>query len=119
MQSTQHDIVIDPGLVRAKAYEIWQSMGCPEGAAEQTWLEAERQLKSRLAESPRNGGPSAAESKTDTAVPETGARLQSSRDSEPPPASDRMNHERDSETMATATGKPKKSAAGAKRSGRR
>lgn len=113
MQGTQQDIVVDPGLVRTKAYEIWQSMGCPEGAAEQTWLEAERQLKSRLAESPRSS-PSASESK-----PEAAARLQSSHDSEPPPASDRMNHDRDSETISTATGKPKKSAAGAKRSGRR
>jgi hypothetical protein len=44
MENMQSAIAVDPGLVRAKAYELWQSLGCPDGAAEQTWLEAERQL---------------------------------------------------------------------------
>jgi hypothetical protein len=26
------------------AYRLWQSRGCPEGSAEQDWLDAERQL---------------------------------------------------------------------------
>ncbi len=26
------------------AYRLWQSRGCPEGTAEQDWLDAERQL---------------------------------------------------------------------------
>jgi Protein of unknown function (DUF2934) len=32
------------------AYRLWQARGCPEGTAEQDWLEAERQLagQSRL-----------------------------------------------------------------------
>lgn len=47
MERMHQEIAIDPGVVRAKAYEIWQSLGCPDGAAEQTWYEAERQLLSR------------------------------------------------------------------------
>lgn len=112
MQGTQQDTVIDPGLVRAKAYEIWQSRGCPEGAAEQTWFEAERQLRSRLIETQRGTNSTSSDSGVS-------AKAQTSHDSEPLPASDPMNHDRDSETMATATGKPKKSAGSAKRSGRR
>jgi hypothetical protein len=27
------------------AYRIWQARGCPEGTAEQDWLDAEKQLK--------------------------------------------------------------------------
>jgi hypothetical protein len=34
------------------AYHLWQARGCPEGSAEQDWLDAERQLRSarRVAE---------------------------------------------------------------------
>ena len=28
------------------AYHLWQARGCPEGSAEQDWLDAERQLRS-------------------------------------------------------------------------
>ena len=28
------------------AYRLWQARGCPEGTAEQDWLEAEKQLRS-------------------------------------------------------------------------
>ncbi len=28
------------------AYRLWQSRGCPEGTAEQDWLDAEKQLRS-------------------------------------------------------------------------
>jgi hypothetical protein len=28
------------------AYRLWQSRGCPEGSAEQDWLDAEKQLRS-------------------------------------------------------------------------
>jgi hypothetical protein len=30
------------------AYHLWQSRGCPEGSAEQDWLDAEKQLQSVL-----------------------------------------------------------------------
>src|ERR1700728_5387771 len=39
------------------AYHLWQARGCPEGSAEQDWLDAEKQLKS----APRNAEPRAAE----------------------------------------------------------
>ena len=38
------------------AYHLWQARGCPEGSAEQDWLDAEKQLKS----APRNAEPRAA-----------------------------------------------------------
>jgi hypothetical protein len=28
------------------AYHLWQARGCPEGSAEQDWLDAEKQLRS-------------------------------------------------------------------------
>jgi hypothetical protein len=28
------------------AYRLWQARGCPEGSAEQDWLDAEKQLRS-------------------------------------------------------------------------
>jgi len=33
------------------AYELWQARGCPEGSAEVDWIEAERQVKGRDADS--------------------------------------------------------------------
>src|SRR5579864_3318510 len=39
------------------AYRIWQARGCPEGTAEQDWLDAEKQLQAaqRAAESTASG----------------------------------------------------------------
>jgi hypothetical protein len=37
------------------AYHLWQARGCPEGSAEQDWLDAEKQLKS----APRTAEPRA------------------------------------------------------------
>lgn len=31
--------------IAQKAFEIWQAHGCPEGTAEQDWLEAEAELE--------------------------------------------------------------------------
>jgi hypothetical protein len=31
------------------AYRLWQSRGCPDGTAEQDWLDAERQLRAMQA----------------------------------------------------------------------
>lgn len=44
---------IDPArieLTRVKAYEIWLGKGCPQGSAEQDWLEAEHAVSAQLAE---------------------------------------------------------------------
>src|ERR1700734_1165384 len=44
------------------AYHLWQARGCPEGSAEQDWLDAEKQLKS----APRNAEPRAPEPRAGT-----------------------------------------------------
>ena len=31
------------------AYTLWQQRGCPEASADEDWIEAERELRSRLA----------------------------------------------------------------------
>ncbi|MCU0759613.1 MAG: DUF2934 domain-containing protein [Steroidobacteraceae bacterium] len=31
--------------IAARAYQLWQRRGCPQGSAEQDWLEAEAQLR--------------------------------------------------------------------------
>jgi hypothetical protein len=43
---------IDPArneLIRVRAYEIWCGRGCPNGTAEQDWIEAERAVSALLA----------------------------------------------------------------------
>src|SRR4029079_19571618 len=35
---------VDPSRIRDRAYARWQERGCPEGTAEQDWIEAERDL---------------------------------------------------------------------------
>lgn len=32
-------------MIEKRAYEIWQSQGCPRGAEEKNWLQAESELK--------------------------------------------------------------------------
>ena len=61
MESVVHSSQIDPHLVSIKAYEIWEAMGRPDGAAEQTWLEAERQLRQTV-RTPTGSTPPAANS---------------------------------------------------------
>ncbi|MDP9087992.1 MAG: DUF2934 domain-containing protein [Pseudomonadota bacterium] len=34
------------------AYQLWQARGCPQGSAEQDWLEAERQIAVAPAKAP-------------------------------------------------------------------
>jgi hypothetical protein len=34
--------------IAALAYALWQERGCPEGAAEQDWFEAEQQVRARI-----------------------------------------------------------------------
>lgn len=36
------------------AYRLWQARGCPDGTAEQDWLEAEKQLATSRAARPRS-----------------------------------------------------------------
>ncbi len=36
-------------MIAARAYEIWQQNGCPEGCEQEHWLQAERELQQRAA----------------------------------------------------------------------
>jgi hypothetical protein len=65
------------------AYHLWQARGCPEGSAEQDWLNAEKQLKlaPRAAE-PRTAEPRAAESRS------AAAAAAGQRTDEPPASAD-------------------------------
>ena len=52
---------IDPNEIRRRAYLRWRGRGCPEGAPDIDWLEAERELlNEKLAESSRAPAASAA-----------------------------------------------------------
>jgi hypothetical protein len=66
------------------AYHLWQARGCPEGSAEQDWLDAEKQLKS----APRTAEPRTAEPRT--AEPRAAAPTASpgQRTDEPPASAD-------------------------------
>lgn len=33
--------------IALRAYELWQERGCPEGSAEEDWIQAEREVKSK------------------------------------------------------------------------
>jgi hypothetical protein len=44
MESGTQSSNLDPKIISVRAYEIWESWGRPEGAAERTWLEAVREL---------------------------------------------------------------------------
>lgn len=113
MNGMQHNTAIDPGLVAAKAYEIWQSWGCPEGVAEQTWLEAERQLMSRDEKPTEESRPS--ESRL---IAEPRHAVANGPVSEPPPASPKTSIS-EPPAATTAEAKSKKSAAGQRRTTRR
>jgi Protein of unknown function (DUF2934) len=95
------------------AYRLWQARGCPEGTAEQDWLDAERQLKSsqRTAESratePRVAEPRAAKPTASDALDKS---LQATFPASDPPASQRTD-----QPPANADAKWK--AAGAPRAG--
>jgi hypothetical protein len=58
------------------AYHLWQARGCPEGSAEQDWLNAEKQLKSapRTTEVRAAEPPASADAKRKAAAaPRTGS----------------------------------------------
>jgi hypothetical protein len=61
------------------AYHLWQARGCPEGSAEQDWLDAEKQLKS----APRTTEPRTAEQRAATPTASAGQRTD-----EPPASAD-------------------------------
>lgn len=40
--------VVDQEAIRNRAWEIWQSEGCPEGRADEHWQRAEQELRARI-----------------------------------------------------------------------
>ncbi len=59
----QQHIHIDEARVRAKAFELWQARGCPEGSGDQDWIEAERLLRAEFgAAAQRDGAPTGEDS---------------------------------------------------------
>jgi len=49
MQSQQHGVAtFGHKEIAARAYEIWQSKGCPEGSSEADWLQAAEELRARV-----------------------------------------------------------------------
>ena len=54
IKNQQQAIAIDEQAIAAKAYELWQARGCPEGDGQDDWQEAKTQL---LAETSSRRGP--------------------------------------------------------------
>jgi hypothetical protein len=44
MHITMGANTIDVGLIRTKAYLLWEQAGCPEGRSQEFWLAAEHEL---------------------------------------------------------------------------
>jgi hypothetical protein len=44
-EGSNQDAGVDVGMVQRRAYEIYESRGCVDGAALDDWLQAERELR--------------------------------------------------------------------------
>jgi hypothetical protein len=44
---------IEENAISARAYELWQERGCPDGSDREDWIRAEQELKERRAQSPK------------------------------------------------------------------
>lgn len=100
MEGMHRSYAIDPGLVRTKAYELWQSKGCPDGADEQIWLEAERQLQSRPAQPQGSVASSGLPADRASAAPVKSEPLQSKPASEPPTSAKILSNKKTSSRRA-------------------
>jgi|ERR1700689_2004762 hypothetical protein len=91
------------------AYHLWQARGCPEGSAEQDWLDAERQLRSapRAAE-PRAADPTAADARSDEPAANADTQWKAPRAPRAPPAGSAARPRRSKSTQ----GKPSPEAPG-------
>ena len=49
---SQSDWLPNHDQVAERAFRLWHARGCPEGSAEQDWLQAETELQSEAASSP-------------------------------------------------------------------
>ena len=45
--STKQKVTLSPEQIAKRAYEIWQTKGCPHGQDREHWLQAERELSQR------------------------------------------------------------------------
>jgi hypothetical protein len=45
IQEGQQEKMRKPEEVALRAYELWQQKGCPQGSAEEDWLQAEEELE--------------------------------------------------------------------------
>jgi hypothetical protein len=48
--SSENGIGVNSSELAALAYELWQARGCPEGSPDVDWLEAEKQIRTRMDE---------------------------------------------------------------------
>jgi hypothetical protein len=121
MQAMHHnELAIDHNLVSAKAYEIWQSKGCPEGASEQIWLEAEQVLRAgAAANAAPQESPASQTIKTASAFDSSSRDTPSADSSEPPSSSRASAADESSEMSSSALNRNKKSSNGNLRRGRR
>ena len=69
MTTATQSLNLDPNAISKRAYEIWESLGCPEGVADQTWAEAVRQLSSDAAQTKPNANCETPCAKTTSAAP--------------------------------------------------
>jgi len=91
MTTATQTSTIDNDAISKRAYEIWEALGRPEGVADQTWAEAERQLTADVAKSSSKISDAPKASAT---VPETNAleareaqpQIETPRKSSAPPA---------------------------------
>lgn len=55
MMSNQEQDGLDQAEVAELAYQRWVEKGCPQGIAEEDWLDAEKEVRSRGAAMPQAG----------------------------------------------------------------
>ncbi len=52
VQARGADTVQEPAIA-ARAYELWQERGCPNGSDQEDWFRAEQELKGRKVRPPK------------------------------------------------------------------
>ena len=78
---------IDHRSIGELAYQLWQARGCPQGSAEQDWLEAERRLDAAAPKYPVTANQPV------TASKEIEDSLKSTFPASDPPATQRPDHQ--------------------------
>jgi hypothetical protein len=55
INGSEADTLPNHDLIAERAFQLWQAHGCPEGTAEQDWLQAEAELHAQAASQNRRG----------------------------------------------------------------